>query len=315
MQLQGFLVAHTYNLKWSQVLVRPSNMSIIEKLEETSASGSITTLFRLGSVVAISSIPTKLPFHSPQVVGLGWCLTIRTKKINKEKQHQLCFNSRSCPDAWRGTLAKVTVSFPSYPDGDLSLRTTSIAVILGLCGFDLDDNHPLTTGTCSAQKLGNTLVLLEVALINPPAYNPFDIPAPVGSVPGAPASAEAPGVPQACSALRALEQSLKTGTSFDIVFQAYTRRLSPGKVTKPIPIYASTAVLQTTLPDFSGGPGDLDLTSLFELSESDSLPFTSLESYEYDSDSDLDDDFVKNNNNPTPADNESHEGLFPVLKL
>jgi hypothetical protein len=73
-------------------------------------------------------------------------------------------------------------------------------------------------------------------------------------IPGAPLaiSAEEPRVPQACSALRALEQSLKTGTSFDIVFQAYTRRLSLGSVAKPMPIYANTAVLQTTtlLPDF-----------------------------------------------------------------
>ncbi|KAG1828304.1 hypothetical protein DFJ58DRAFT_750904 [Suillus subalutaceus] len=258
-------------------------MSIIEKLEETSASGSITTLFRLGSVNAISSIPTELPFHSPQVAGLG-----------------------CCPDAWRGTLAKVTVSFPSHPDGDPSLCTTSITVILGLCGVDSDDNHPLIAGTCSAQKLGNALVSLKVTLTNTLTCNPFDVPAPVGFVPDAPASAESPGVPQACSALRALEQSLKTGTSFDIVFQAYTRHLSLGKVTRPIPIYASTAVLQTTLPEFSGG--DLDLSSFFELSEGDTLPFTSLESYGYDSDSDLDDDdLVKNNNSPTPADNESHE--------
>ncbi|KAG2345720.1 hypothetical protein BDR05DRAFT_121720 [Suillus weaverae] len=73
----------------------------------------------------------------------------------------------------------------------------------------------------------------------------------VGHISDTLASAEEPRVPQACSALRVLEQSLKTGTSFDIVFQAYTRRLSPGKVTRPIPIYASTAVLKTTtlLPD------------------------------------------------------------------
>jgi hypothetical protein len=51
-----------------------------------------------------------------------------------------------------------------------------------------------------------------------------------------------------------------------------------------MPIYANTAVLQTTtlLPDFE----ELDFSSLFELSEGDTLPFTSLESYEYGSDSD-----------------------------
>jgi hypothetical protein len=215
-------------------------MSVIEKLQETSASGSITTLFRLGSVVAISSLPKKLPFHSPQVAGLNWCLTIR----KQGKNHQLCFNSRSCPDAWCGTLAKVTVSFPSHPDGDPSLRTTSIPVILGLCGLDSNDNHPMIT--CSAEKLGDALVSLEVTLSNTLTCNPFDVPA----VPGSPTSTEVPRVSQACSALRTLEQSLKTGTSFDIVFQVYTRRLSVSKVTRPIPIYASTAVLQTTLPDF-----------------------------------------------------------------
>ncbi|KAG1890340.1 hypothetical protein F4604DRAFT_659332 [Suillus subluteus] len=317
-------------------------MSIIEKIQETSesASGSITTLFRLGSIAAISSIPKKSPVHSPRVAGYSWCLTIR----KQGKSYQLCFNSRSCPDAWRGILARVTVTFPSHPDGDLSLRTTPIAVILGTCDLDLNDNHPLIT--CSVGKLENTLVSLKVTLTNTLTYDKFGVPVPVGSVPDAPASAEAPkfgvpapvgsvpdapvsakaskfGVPAPVGSvpdapasaeaprvsqafvLRALEQSLKTGISFDIVFQAYTRRLSLGKVTRPIPIYASTAVLQTNLPDFSGG--DLDLSSLFELSEGDALPFTSLESYEYDSDSDLDDDdFVKNNNNPTPVDNGSH---------
>jgi hypothetical protein len=164
-------------------------------------------------------------------------------------------------------------------------------VILGLCGLDSNDNHPLIT--CSVEKLGNALVSLEVTLTNTLTCNPSDVPA----VPGA-----LTNVSQACSALRALEQSLRTGTSFDIVFQVYTRRLSLSKVTRPIPIYASTAVLQTTLPDFSRG--DLDLSSLFELSEGDTLPFTSLESYEYDSDSDLDDE---HNKNPTPVDNELHE--------
>lgn len=58
------------------------------------------------------------------------------------------------------------------------------------------------------------------------------------------------------------------------------------------------------------------MSYLFELSEGDTLPFTALEGYEYDSDSDLDDE---HNNNPTPVDNELHEGLFvclfQVLKL
>jgi hypothetical protein len=214
-------------------------MSVIETLQETSASGSITTLFRLGSVAAISSLPKNPPFHS-QAAGLSWCLTIR----RQGKKHQLGFNSRSCPDAWHGTLAKVTVSFPSHPDGDPSLRATSIPVIIGLCGLDSNDNHPLNK--CSAAKLGNALVSLEVTLTNTLTYNPFDVPA----VPGSPTSTEVPRVSQACSALCALEQSLKTGISFDIVFQVYSRRLSLSNVTRPLPIYASTAVVQTTLPDF-----------------------------------------------------------------
>lgn len=218
-------------------------MSVIKKLQETSASGSITTLFRLGSVAAISAVPKRPPFHSPQVTGFGWCLTIR----KKGKKIQLCFNSHSCPDVWCGTLAKVTISFPSHPDVDMSL-TASIAVILGFSGFDANDNHPLIT--CPAEKLGNAIVSLEVTLTKTLTCMPFTVPAPVRPVPDAPTSAEAPRASQTCSALRVLEQSLKTGTSFDIVFQAYTRRLSLGKVARPIPVYASTAVLQTTLPDF-----------------------------------------------------------------
>lgn len=198
-------------------------------------------------------------------------------------------------------MAKVTIS--SYPAGDPSIPTTSIAVILGLCGLDSDDNHPLIT--CSVEKLGNACVSLEVTLTNTLTYNPFDVSAPVGCVPDAPASVEAPRVLQACSALRVLEQSLKTGTSFDIVFQTYTRRLSLGKVARPISTYANIAVLQTTLPDFS--EGDLNSSSLFELSEGDNIPCTFLESYEYDSDSDLDDDDFVKNNSPILVDNESHE--------
>ncbi|KAG1802649.1 uncharacterized protein HD556DRAFT_1331370 [Suillus plorans] len=275
-------------------------MSVIKKLQETSASGSITTLFRLGSVAAISAVPKRPPFHSPQVTGFGWCLTIR----KKGKKTQLCFNSHSCPDVWCGTLAKVTISFPSHPDGDMSL-TASIAVILGFCGFDANDNYPLIT--CPAEKLGNVIVSLEVTLTKTLTCMPFAVPASVRPVPDAPTSAETPRAsPQACSALRVLEQSLKTGTSFDIVFQAYSRRFSLGKVARPIPIYASTAVLQTTLPDFSGG--NLHSFSLFELSEGDTLPFISLESYEHNSDSDLDDDdIVMNNNNLSPVNNKSHE--------
>jgi hypothetical protein len=56
--------------------------------------------------------------------------------------------------------------------------------------------------------------------------------------------------------------------------------------------------------------GNSDLSFLYELSEGDTLPFTSPDSYEYDSDSDLDDDDFVKNNNPTPVDNESHEGLL-----
>ncbi|KAG1777659.1 hypothetical protein EV702DRAFT_968983 [Suillus placidus] len=162
-----------------------------------------------------------------------------------------------------------------------------------------------------------------------------------GHISDALASAEEPRVPQACSALRVLEQSLKTGTSFDIVFQAYTRRLSPGKVTRPIPIYASTAVLKTTTLLLDPTVEEnLDFSSLFELSEGDTLPSTSIESYEYESDSDLednDDNHSSNHNNVAvvqPAEEvdtqagdeasashdershtpESREGLFILVK-
>ncbi|KAG2043520.1 hypothetical protein BDR03DRAFT_1005548 [Suillus americanus] len=146
--------------------------------------------------------------------------------------------------------------------------------------------------TCSDLQLQGALVSLEVTFTNPLTCNPFNVLANLVPVPDAPlaTSAKEPRVPQACSALRALEQSLKTGTSFDTIFQAYTRRLSPGSATRPVPIYANTAVLQTTtlLPDFA--EEDLDFSSLFELFEGDTLPFTSLEGYEYESDSDLEDD-------------------------
>ncbi|KAG0706052.1 hypothetical protein DFH29DRAFT_200973 [Suillus ampliporus] len=258
-------------------------MSIIEKLQETWTSSSITTLFRLGPTAAIS---TSLKHESP-IAGFSWCLVIHKKRGRYNNKptyvHQLSFNSRNCPGAWCGTPVNVTVSFLSHPD-DPSLCNKSIAAVLGGGDFPLI-SYPIDV-------LGDAaLVSLEVAFTNPPTCNLFDVLGHVGRVPDAPASAEEPRVPQAYSALRALEQSLKTGTSFDVTFQAYTRRLSPGKVTRPIPIYASTSVLQTTtlLPDFSAEE-DLDFSPLFELYEGDTLPFSSTESCEYESDSDLDDE-------------------------
>ncbi|KAG1718206.1 uncharacterized protein EDB91DRAFT_1341432 [Suillus paluster] len=281
-------------------------MSIIEKLEETWTSGSITTLFRLlGSVTAIS---TSLPLQSP-VAGFSWRLIVKRSQIPPVLQSpvygaqnpfgnqpsgnqasagcQLLFDSHNCPGAWRGTPVNVTVSFPSHP-GDTSLCTTSISAILG--GGNIHTEGSLLLITCPVDKLGDALVSLKVTFTNPLTRNLFDVLAHVGPIPDVPTSAEEPRVPQACSALRALDQSFKTGTSFDIIFQAYTRRFSPGKVTRPIPIYASIAVLQTTtlLPDFS--EEGQDFSSLFELSDGDTFPFTSPESYEYESDSDLDDD-------------------------
>jgi hypothetical protein len=195
---------------------------------------------------------------------------------------QLFFNSCSCPTTWRDTPVKITVSITPHLNGDTPSCIKSIAAVLG--------TELLIT--CSKLQLQHALVLLEVAFTNPLPCNLFNFLANTVLIPDAPlaASAEEPRVPQACSALRALEQSLKTGTSFDIVFQAYTRRLSIGSVAKPMPIYANTTVLQTTtlLPDFA--EEDLDFSSFFELFEGDTPPFTSLESYEYGSDSDLEDD-------------------------
>ncbi|KAG1751621.1 uncharacterized protein EDB91DRAFT_1045332 [Suillus paluster] len=252
----------------------------IEKLEETWTSGSITTLFRLlGSAAAIS-----VPLRSP-VAGLSWRLIVKRWQPSRR---QLLFDSHNCPDIWRGTPVNITVSFPSHPD-DPSLFTTSI-----LGDGNTGDYLPLIT--CHQNKLRDALISLKVTFTNPLTCNLFDVLAHVGPIPDAPASADEPRALQACSALRALEQSFKTGTSFDIIFQAYTRRLSPGKVARPIPIYANTTVMQTTtlLPDFSTEE-DPDLSDLFELSEGDTLPFTSPESYEYESDSDLDDDDDDNN--------------------
>jgi hypothetical protein len=161
---------------------------------------------------------------------------------------QLFFKFSNCDSAWHGAPVNITLSFPSHPDGDIGnspLSATSAALVL-----KYGDLHPLVT--YSTDDLGDALVSLEVAFTSLQTCNPFDVLAHVDPVPRAPTSANEPSAPQARTALRALERSFKTGTSFDIIFQAYTRRLSPGKVTRPIPIYASTTVLQATtlLPDF-----------------------------------------------------------------
>ncbi|OAX32881.1 hypothetical protein K503DRAFT_869896 [Rhizopogon vinicolor AM-OR11-026] len=197
---------------------------------------------------------------------------------------QLLFDSTNCYSLWRGEPVKVTLSFPSHPDRaiDSSLSATSTTLALGC------DLHPLVT--YSTVSIGDTILSLEVAFTSLPT-NIFHALAHAGLVQCTPSSAQESDVPQARTALRAFEQSLKTGTSFNVIFQAYTRRISPGKVARPIPIYANTTVLQATtlLPDFSAEE-DLYFSSLFELPEGDTPPLTSPESYEYESDSDLDDD-------------------------
>ncbi|KAG1890338.1 hypothetical protein F4604DRAFT_659169 [Suillus subluteus] len=272
-------------------------MSVIEKLQETWTSSSITTSFRVGS---LADTPSWRALQFP-VVGLSWHLAVRTSKGSlcgvrpkRPSRYQLFFNSCNCAGTWHGTPVNITVSIPSHVDGDTPFCIKSIAAVLGT---------ELLMSTCSDLKLQDALVSLEVTFTNPLTCNLLNVLAKVVPIPAAPlaTSAKEPRVPQACSALRALEESLKTGTSFDIIFQAYTRRLSPGSVTRPIPIYANTAVLQTTtlLPDFE----DLDFSSLFELSEGDTLPLTSLESYEYESDSDLEDDSDNHSSNSSNHNN------------
>lgn len=265
-------------------------MSVIEKLQEIWTSSSITTSFRIGS---LADIPVRQALHFP-VAGFSWHLVAQRRppyrhNHDRPSRCQLSFNSRNCPTAWHDTPVKITVSITSHLDGDAPFCVESIAAVLG--------TELLIA--CSNLQLQNALVSLEVTFTNPLPCNLFNVLANVMLIPGAPLaiSAKEPRVPQACSALRALEQSLKTGTSFDIIFQAYTHRLSLGSVAKPMTIYANTTVLQTTtlLPDFAAE--ELDFSSLFELSEGDTLPFTSLESYEYGSDSDLEDDSDNHSSN------------------
>ncbi|OJA17478.1 hypothetical protein AZE42_03910 [Rhizopogon vesiculosus] len=300
----------------------------IEKLQETWTSSSITTLFRLCSAANITS---SLLLQSP-IVGFSWSLTLRAppqpscslgyqgllkngnetskcskcskcikcRKIKTDKNGplmcQLFFDSSNCYSLWRGEPVKVTLSFPSHPDRaiDSSLSVTSTTSVLG-CNL-----HLLVT--YSAVSIGDALLSLEVAFTDSPT-NLLHVLAHACPVQQAPSSAKEPNVPRARAGLSALEQSLKTGTSFDIVFQAYTRRISPGKVTRPIPIYANTTVLQaiTLLPDFAAEE-DLNFSPLFELPEGDTPPLTSPESYEYESDSDLDDDEGNNLATTEPAE-------------
>ncbi|KAJ8583808.1 hypothetical protein M405DRAFT_937014 [Rhizopogon salebrosus TDB-379] len=193
---------------------------------------------------------------------------------------QLSFHSSACHSAWRDEQAEVTLSLPSHP-GALPARST--AVVLGR-------GYLFTLATYSAGDLKDAFVSMEVVFTSLPTCNILHAFAHTGPVPCAPASAEEPSAHQARSVRDALERSFKTGTSFDIIFQAYTRRLSTGKAARPSPIYASTTVLQATapLPDFF--EEGFTFSSLFELPEGGTPPFISPESCEYESDSDLDDE-------------------------
>ncbi|OAX31923.1 hypothetical protein K503DRAFT_870423, partial [Rhizopogon vinicolor AM-OR11-026] len=216
----------------------------MEKLQEIWAPSSITTLFRRCSKTDINF---SFPLRSP-VAGFSWCLIMspvplkRPGFLNRPSKCHLFFSSSDCPIAWHGAPVKVTVTFPSHPDSHVG----DFSITLG------GDMCRLTTRCID--DLGDALISLEVAFIDLPTPNLFGRLGGVDLVPDALviASAEEASTPQARAALRTLGKSLKTGKSFDIIFQAYTCRLSPGKVTIPSPVYANTTVLQETalLPDF-----------------------------------------------------------------
>ncbi|KAJ8583809.1 hypothetical protein M405DRAFT_827989, partial [Rhizopogon salebrosus TDB-379] len=273
-------------------------MPTIEKIQETWTSGSITTLFRLCSKADIDTSP---PLYSP-IAGYKWSLLLSRapsksldnkqprggKKITPSQRPcgplkcKLFFYCNTCHSAWHGAQVEVTLSVPSHPGGELANPPTSTTLVL-----KRGDSHLLNS--YSTDDLGDALVSLEVTFTSLPTCNLFQVLAQRGPIPRAHTGAGESCVPEAL-ALRALQQSLKTGTSPDTIFQVYSCRLSPGIVTKPIPIYANATVLQATtlLPDFA--EEYLDASSLFELPEGGTPPFTSLESYEYASDSDLDDE-------------------------
>ncbi|KIJ58317.1 hypothetical protein HYDPIDRAFT_119685, partial [Hydnomerulius pinastri MD-312] len=94
----------------------------------------------------------------------------------------------------------------------------------------------------------------------------------------------------------ALERSLKSGVSFDAKFLAYSRRLIPGHIAEPMPVYADMSVLKAKSAhlDFAGPDLPDSLGSLFasDLEGHSAEQSPVLEDYEYESDSDLDDDEV-----------------------
>jgi hypothetical protein len=257
MQRQGSLDIHTYKPVVLGVVPgptatcthKPLPMSAIEKLQETWTSSSITTLFHVAS-----STTTSRTFPA---AGFNWYLgqTIDKKSrttyghSRSASESALYFYSRDCPCTWHGTPINVTISFPSHSD-DESFGIKSIDSVLGkdvrICRYP----SPLQDALVSLEVRVTFTNLLMCNL------NLFNVLANVmpRAVPDASLtiSDQEPRGPQPSSTLRALDQSLKTGTSFDIVFQAYTRRSSLRSVTRPIPIYANTAVLQATtlLPDF-----------------------------------------------------------------
>jgi hypothetical protein len=225
-------------------------MSAIEKLQESWTSSTITTLFRMGSLTTSNLKSIRFP-----VAGFSWCLVVRgsSGRFGRSTPHpsrrQLFFYSSSCPGTWCGTPVNITVSFPSHLDGDTpKFCIGSIATVLGNDVLICSDPPLLQNALVSLEVTFTNLLTCNLNLLNVLANV---VPR---AVPDAPlvVSYQEPRGPQASSGLRALKQSLKTGISFDIVFQAYTRRSSLGSVTRPIPIYANTDVLQDTtlLPDF-----------------------------------------------------------------
>lgn len=228
-------------------------MPTIEKVKETWTSSSITTWFRLCSKINISSLPLQSP-----LVGFSWSLTLMrapssSRRFARPPNPSMCQfffnNSNDCHSSWCGSPVNIKLSFLSHPDGDPGnlnppLSATSTTLVL-----ERGNLHPLAIAY-PIDNLADALVSLEVTFTSLQACNLFHVFS--TAVPHTPASVREPSIPQTRAALRALERSLETGTSFDTIFQTYACRLSPGKVTRPTPTYANTTVLQETtpLPDF-----------------------------------------------------------------
>ncbi|KAH7888627.1 hypothetical protein F5I97DRAFT_1925146 [Phlebopus sp. FC_14] len=254
----------------------------IEKVEEIWTSQSVTTSFHF---------PLQSPFPrgskrpSPSVYfppcGTGWKLVLAHPKL---KTYRILFVPCTSRPAWEGAVVNVQLDVipPDTTSPHISANAQptlrKMAPMLG--------KVELWSGA-SLDELKDASFILKVNVVNCTAsnnlFNLHFVFGPCLENSQLPPLSSRSDTLRGPAILRILDNSLRTGTSYDIKFLFKPRRLNSGRVLESPPIYAHSAVLLEACPALSKlFPVDLNYVTDYE------FPLTHSENYDHDHDSDSD---------------------------